>query len=38
MTLAMEVERQRQFGREEGRKKGREEGRKEGRDDVTPKS
>ena len=31
MTLAMELERQRQFGREEGREKGREEGRKEGR-------
>lgn len=31
MTLAMELERQRQFGREEGRKKGREEGREEER-------
>ena len=27
MTLAMELERQRQFGREEGRKEGREEER-----------
>ena len=33
MTLAMELERQRQFGREEGRKKGREEGRKKGREE-----
>ncbi|WP_162860316.1 hypothetical protein [Megasphaera stantonii] len=36
MTLAMELERQRQFGREEGRKKGREEGRKEGREVNCP--